>query len=236
MTLRRGSLIKTERFFGQRILRSLCAFRSKKYLPNIYAQVDLVGASTALNDGKGEIDEKLAKRPAFASGQINLQISTESRKLNVSAEPESATIEPGGETKFNVAVTDFRSEPVANSEVAVVVVDESVLALSGYSIADPLGAFYGQRGSRRHRLSFAQGHFAPEIRSTSESRTRRFRQRWPPSRFKHRNHGAQERYERCEEVGVGTFGGPLRGDGRRQNGRRARRRGEPDTDQSADEF
>ncbi|MBK8150951.1 MAG: hypothetical protein IPK58_22805 [Acidobacteria bacterium] len=146
LTLRRGGLIKTERFSVKDSSITLRVPLEEKYLPNIYAQVDLVGAAPRPNE-KGEIDEKLAKRPAFASGQINLQISTESRKLNVSAEPESATIEPGGETKVNVAVTDFRGEPVANSEVAVVVVDESVLALSGYSIADPLGAFYGQRGN-----------------------------------------------------------------------------------------
>ncbi|MBK8810801.1 MAG: hypothetical protein IPN69_08745 [Acidobacteria bacterium] len=145
LTLRRGGLIKTERFSVKDSSITLRAPLEEKYLPNIYAQVDLVGAAAAEREGRDR--RKLAKRPAFASGQINLQISTESRKLNVSAEPESATIEPGGETKVNVAVTDFRGEPVANSEVAVVVVDESVLALSGYSIADPLGAFYGQRGN-----------------------------------------------------------------------------------------
>ncbi len=146
LTLRRGGLIKTERFSIKDSSITLRVPLEEKYLPNIYAQVDLVGAAPRPND-KGEIDEKLAKRPAFASGQINLQISTESRKLNVSAEPESATVEPGGSTTVNVAVTDFRGEPVADSEVAVVVVDESVLALSGYSIADPLGVFYGQRGN-----------------------------------------------------------------------------------------
>jgi len=145
LTLRRGGLVKTERFTIKDSSITLRVPLEEKYLPNIIAQVDLVGAAPRPND-KGEIDEKLAKRPAFASGQINLQISTETRKLNVSAEPESATVEPGGETKVNVAVTDFRGEPVANSEVAVVVVDESVLALSGYTIADPLAAFYGQRG------------------------------------------------------------------------------------------
>ena len=38
---------------------------------------------------------------------------------------------------MDVQVKDHRGEPVGNSEVAVVIVDESVLALSGYSIADP---------------------------------------------------------------------------------------------------
>ena len=81
------------------------------------------------------------------AGQINLPISTASRELTVSAEPLDKTLEPGGTTKVSVEVKDFQGEPVSNSEVAVVIVDESVLALSGYDIANPLGTFYSQRGA-----------------------------------------------------------------------------------------
>jgi hypothetical protein len=146
LTLRRDGIVKTERFSMKESSIILKIPLEEKYLPNIYAQVDLTGAAMRPND-KGELDEKLAKRPAFASGNINLPISTASRKLEVSAVPESATLEPGGETKIAVEVKDFRGEPVANSEVAVVVVDESVLALSGYSIGNPLDTFYTQRGA-----------------------------------------------------------------------------------------
>ena len=146
LTLRREGLVKTERFTikGNSIVLKIPLI--EKYLPNITAQVDLVGATTRTND-KGEIETKLAKRPAFASGSINLPISTDSRKLNVSAEPEAKTLEPGGETKINVAVTDKNGEPVANSEVAVVVVDESVLALTGYQLANPMDVFYTARAT-----------------------------------------------------------------------------------------
>ncbi len=145
LTLRRDGLVKTERFTmkGQSVVLRIPL--EEKYLPNIYAQVDLVGAAPRMND-KGEVDAKLAKRPAFASGQINLPISTDSRKLTVSAEPQDKSVEPGAETKVNVEVKDNKGEPVANSEVTVVVVDESVLALSGYRIGDPLSVFYTQRG------------------------------------------------------------------------------------------
>ena len=50
----------------------------EKYLPNIYAQVDIVGAQRRQTDDKGEVNPKLPKRPAFASGNINLSISTAS--------------------------------------------------------------------------------------------------------------------------------------------------------------
>ncbi len=144
LTLRREGIVKTERFTMNDSTTTLKIPLEAKYLPNIIAQVDLVGAAPRFND-KGEIVEKLAKRPAFASGQINLQISTDSRKLTVVAEPAAKTIEPGGTTKINVEVTDNSGEPVANSEVAVVVVDESVLALTNYRIGNPLDVFYALR-------------------------------------------------------------------------------------------
>ena len=146
LTLRREGLVKTERFTIKGNSIVLKVPLDEKYLPNITAQVDLVGVTARTND-KGEIETKLAKRPAFASGSINLPISTDSRKLNVSAEPEAKTLEPGGETKINVAVTDKNGEPVANSEVAVVVVDESVLALTGYQLANPMDVFYTARAA-----------------------------------------------------------------------------------------
>src|SRR5690606_22939896 len=55
------------------------------------------------------------------------------------------TLTPGAETKVDIEVKDHRGEPVANSEVAVVVVDESVLALTRYTIADPSAIFYSNR-------------------------------------------------------------------------------------------
>ncbi len=146
LTLRRDGIVKTERFTMKDSSITLKIPLEEKYLPNIMAQVDLVGAEARSND-KGEVDPKLARRPAFASGNINLSISTAARKLTVSADPVDKTLAPGGETKVNVAVKDYRGEPVANSEVAIVVVDESVLALSRYTIGDPMDTFYTARGA-----------------------------------------------------------------------------------------
>ncbi|HLM02622.1 MAG TPA: alpha-2-macroglobulin family protein, partial [Pyrinomonadaceae bacterium] len=146
LTLRRDGLVKTERFTMKESSITLRIPIEERYLPNITAQVDLVGAAARTND-KGEVDEKLAKRPAFATGNLNLSVSTATRQLEVSAEPAAKSLEPGGSTKINVEVTDKRGEPVSNTEVAVVVVDESVLALSNYRIGNPLDIFYTARGS-----------------------------------------------------------------------------------------
>jgi alpha-2-macroglobulin len=146
LTLRRDGLVRTERFTMKDSSITLKIPLEEKYLPNIYAQVDLVGAAQRTND-KGETDPKLASRPAFATSNLSLPISTASRKLTVSAEPRDKTLVPGGETKVDVEVKDHNGEPVSDSEVAVVVVDESVLALTRYSIADPMSIFYTARGT-----------------------------------------------------------------------------------------
>ncbi|MDQ3321734.1 MAG: MG2 domain-containing protein, partial [Acidobacteriota bacterium] len=86
-----------------------------------------------------------ALRPAFASGEINLPISTRTRSLTVSAEPRAKSLEPGGATKIDVAVKDNLGNAVADSEVALVVVDESILALTNYQMPNPLDVFYTER-------------------------------------------------------------------------------------------
>lgn len=146
LTLRRDGIVKAERFSMKDSSVTLKIPVDEKYLPNIYAQVDLVGAAQRTND-KGEVDPKLSQRPAFASGSINLPISIESRKLTVTAEARDKTLAPGGETKVDVVVKDSSGAPVANSEIAVVIVDESVLALSSYRIADPVSIFYTARAT-----------------------------------------------------------------------------------------
>jgi len=144
LTLRREGIVKTERFSMKDPSITLKIPVDERYLPNIHAQVDLVGATARSNDA-GEVDPKLAKRPAFAGGIINLPISTASRRLVVAAEPRDKTLIPGGSTKVDVEVRDHRGEPVANSEIAIVVVDESVLALSRYIIGNPMDTFYTSR-------------------------------------------------------------------------------------------
>jgi uncharacterized protein YfaS (alpha-2-macroglobulin family) len=164
LTLRRDGIVKTERFTMKDSSTVLRIPLEERYLPNIHAQVDLVGAAIRTGDtlvpmdaastskknfAGGTADEDknvLAPRPAFASGNINLAISTAGRKLSVSADARDKTLIPSGSTRIDIAVKDHKGEPVADSEVAIVVVDESVLALSRYSIADPMSTFYTERG------------------------------------------------------------------------------------------
>jgi alpha-2-macroglobulin len=121
--------------------------------PTITVQVDLVGAAPRRGED-GKIDPKLPKRPAYAVGSASLSVPPRQRTLKLAVAPLVAKLEPGAKTEVKVAVTDAAGRPVKDAEVALVVVDEAVLALTGYTLPDPLGTFYGWRdpGVRDHHL------------------------------------------------------------------------------------
>src|SRR5215210_5169882 len=111
MTLRRSGLVRTERFRMNEPSHTLRVPVEEGFTPNVHVQVDLVGASVRTDD-KGEADEKLPKRPAFASGTINLSVPPLARKLQVTATPRDKALEPGGETTVSVEVKDAGGHPV----------------------------------------------------------------------------------------------------------------------------
>ncbi|MBX3282508.1 MAG: Ig-like domain-containing protein [Acidobacteria bacterium] len=146
LTLRRNGIVSTQHFRSASNSITLKVPILDAYLPNIEAQVDLVGVNER-DPGGRKFEKPLPPQPAYAGGSISLNISTESRRLSVTADPVDSTLVPGGKTKLNVAVKDNAGEPAANTEVAVVVVDESVLYLAGYEPPDPLPSFYSKRGT-----------------------------------------------------------------------------------------
>ncbi|HEX5708410.1 MAG TPA: DUF6049 family protein, partial [Pyrinomonadaceae bacterium] len=146
LTLRRSGLVRTERFTMNEPSHTLRIPIDAAYTPNINVQVDLVGSAARVTD-TGATDEKLPRRPAFAVGTLNLSVPPHERRLNVVATPRDVAVEPGGETTVAVEVKDAAGRPVAGGELAVIVVDESVLALTGYRLDDPVGVFYALRGA-----------------------------------------------------------------------------------------
>ncbi|MFL6212574.1 MAG: alpha-2-macroglobulin family protein [Blastocatellia bacterium] len=146
MTLRRSGIVTTERFKMDAASTTLKVPIKDGYTPNVIVQVDLVGAS-ARTDEEGKANDKLPKRPAFAKGSLNLSVPPITRKLAVEAVPRNKALEPGGETTVDVMVKDSAGRAVSGSELAVVVVDEAILGLTGYRIGDPLSTFYAQRSA-----------------------------------------------------------------------------------------
>ncbi|MDO8364468.1 MAG: alpha-2-macroglobulin family protein [Actinomycetota bacterium] len=110
-------------------------------VPQLSLYLEVVGAAPRMaDDGTALPDAPL--RPAYAVGSMTLSVPPVARTLDVVATPRAGELSPGESTTIDVSVHDAAGRPVQGAEFAVVVVDEAVLALSGYQLPDPLGVFY----------------------------------------------------------------------------------------------
>ncbi|MCB0957099.1 MAG: hypothetical protein KDB12_13160, partial [Ilumatobacter sp.] len=123
--------------------------------PGLDVAVEVVG-STPRTAADGTVLSDVPPRPAYAVGGMSLPVSLVTRTLTVDVTPANPTVQPGEATSLDIRVTDAAGRAVGGAELAVVVVDEAVLALSGYQLADPLSAFYSpayQYGDRAYSRS-----------------------------------------------------------------------------------
>jgi len=107
------------------------------FLPNLNVTVDAVG--------KAPRGSNIPDRPAQARAGLNLAISPASRELQVEVRPDQTGVLPGTSNGLQVSLKDFQGKPVAQSDVALLVVDEAVLALSGHDFRNPFADFYPDR-------------------------------------------------------------------------------------------
>ena len=143
LTVSRNGIVSTSTFTvedGSAVVPVAVADRD---IPGLDVAIEVVGATPRTADD-GTALPGATPRPAFATGSLTLPISTASRALTVAVEPQATDVVPGGATSVDVTVTSSAGAPVEGSQLAVVVVDEAVLALSNYELQDPLAAFYGQ--------------------------------------------------------------------------------------------
>lgn len=153
MTVRRSGIVRSERFTIEGGAAKLRVPIEEKHVPNVHVHVDLVGAAPRTRDD-GTVDPDLPPRPAYAKGAVNLKVPPRKRTLQLTAQPRDTELPPGGETIVDVALKDAGGAPVAGGEVAIAVVDEAVLSLTGYRWPDPIATFYVERddGARDHHL------------------------------------------------------------------------------------
>jgi hypothetical protein len=111
-------------------------------------QVDLAGQAPRLRDD-GTSDPTLPPRPAFATASLPLQVQPANETLSVTAVARDQVTKPGAHDTIDVSVKAPDGSAVANADVAVVVVDEAVLSLTGYTLADPIAAMYAAESDER---------------------------------------------------------------------------------------
>ena len=148
LTVRRSGILKVERFRVDKPTTTLRVPIEEGWTPNVHVQVDLLGETERdLSDGVKPGTEGVPSKPAFASGTLNLSIPPFDRRLSITATPREPALEPGSETSVAIEVKDASGAPVSGGEVAVVVVDEAVLALTDYKLDDPVSVFYPERNA-----------------------------------------------------------------------------------------
>ncbi|MBL0214833.1 MAG: hypothetical protein IPQ07_13230 [Myxococcales bacterium] len=114
--------------------------------PNLHVRVDLVGMAVRADD-QGRPDPTKPKRPAFASGTVNLPIPPRHRTLAITVTPAAPKVSPAAKTSLAVEIRDAAGKPVADAEAAVIVVDEAILALADAQFGTPIDTFYAMRGT-----------------------------------------------------------------------------------------
>ena len=153
VTWRRSGIEKAVRLRMEESTTTLRVPIEDAHIPDLTVQVDLVGETTR-NDDQGRPLSSAPPRPAYATGSLQLKVPPATRSLSVSVTPAEEELPPGSETSIALQLRDASGAPVPEAEVALLVVDESVLSLTGYQMADPLELFYSLRGAGAvdHRL------------------------------------------------------------------------------------
>ena len=146
LTVSRSGILYTERFFIEDGTTTLEIPIKEAHIPNLNVQVDLVGSAPRTDD-QGEVIDDSPPRPAYASNQLSLSIPPLGRTLSVEVEPRDTELEPGGDTTIDIVLMDADGKPVSDAGLAAVVVDEAILALTNYQLADPVSIFYYLRSS-----------------------------------------------------------------------------------------
>jgi hypothetical protein len=109
-----------------------------------WADVHISAVSTVVREGQEAVEASsdLFKRLAQAEGHIRLQVNSNHRELQVVVLPDDPNAAPGAEAEITVKVSDWKQNAVTKAEVALVVVDESVLSMTHYEIPSAFKHFY----------------------------------------------------------------------------------------------
>lgn len=113
---------------------------SADMIPNAFVSVVLARGRVAPPGTPGD-----PGRPAFRVGYQQIRVVPTARRLAVTLTPDAHEKRPGAELAVDVQVADAAGKGV-ESEVAVWAVDAGVLALTGYTVPDPIAALYRPRG------------------------------------------------------------------------------------------
>ncbi len=151
VTLERRGVMEAMVVKAKADTRSLEIPLKADYPPNVYVSVLGLVPRTGFPVHNGAFDDEA---PAFLYGVVNLPVMADPEKLaiGIAEDRKKLKAEPGAEVRLDLSVTGEKGKGI-EAEVAVAVVDESFLALTGFatpSLDDlvrfdiPLSVFTGE--------------------------------------------------------------------------------------------
>ena len=144
LLLERDGILEARRFTVTEPLHALGVAIEDGMTPGLHAHVLLVGA-TPRDDIPGSSGPAGTPRPAYAEGTVRLAVPPLARTLAVTIAPQVSGLRPGESTVLDLHVATADDAPVPGATAAVYVVDESVLAVAGYQVPDPIAQLYPDR-------------------------------------------------------------------------------------------
>lgn len=132
-TIEREGLVEHYPLAIQGTSHTLALPLKPEWMPNVHVSVVL----------QSSVDNK----PVYATGTTELTLSTAERVLKVAVTPKDKVVTPAAETEVTVEVKQANGQAAANTEVLVMAVDEAILALANYQLANPINSFYPTRNS-----------------------------------------------------------------------------------------
>ena len=106
---------------------------TEDHIPNVYVGVTLFKPPTADNP-----------MPQVKFGLVELKVSTDQKKLNISIEPDRDRLEPRQTVRYQIRTTDSEGRGVP-AELSLALVDKSVLSLQEDFARPAVEAFWHQR-------------------------------------------------------------------------------------------
>ncbi len=113
-------------------------------LPNIYVCATLIRGRVEELTWDEEKGRDLGK-PQFKIGYINLKVDAKEKHLKIKTWSDKTDYYPRDSVAVYFEVNDYKGKGVANSEVALFVVDVGVLNIIDFRTPDPFAYFYGSR-------------------------------------------------------------------------------------------
>ena len=115
-------------------------------VPNVFVSALLVRGRVPAEATSAEVDPG---RPQVRAGWVELPVETRGKRLEVSVDAGKGPLRPGATVKLRLGTKDARGRGVP-AEVAVWAVDEAVLRLTDYKVADPVAILHPPRDLSVH--------------------------------------------------------------------------------------